>query len=66
MVAFGGVKAGGVFNVTGEGDFSQFNAAAHVFNNAGTFNKSGTDTTTTFGGGGSSTFGVRGCQLRAS
>ena len=42
--------AGGVCNVTGEGNFSQFNAAAHVFNNAGTFHKSGADSTTTFSG----------------
>src|SRR6185503_16837813 len=40
--------AGGVFSVTGEGDFSQSSAAAHAFHNAGTFNKSGAGTTTDF------------------
>ena len=39
---------GGVFSVTGEGDFSQSSAAAHAFNNSGTFNKSGAGTTTDF------------------
>ena len=40
--------AGGVFNVTGEGDFNQSSAAAHAFNNSGTFNKTGAGTTTDF------------------
>lgn len=40
--------AGGVFNATGEGDFLQSSAAAHAFNNSGTFNKSGAGTTTDF------------------
>src|SRR5258705_4254172 len=40
--------AGGVFSVTGEGDFNQSSTAAHAFNNTGTFNKSGAGTDTDF------------------
>ena len=40
--------AGGVFNVTADGDFTQSSAAAHAFNNQGTFNKSGAGTDTDF------------------
>src|SRR5258705_9703981 len=32
--------AGGVFSVTGEGDFNQSSTAAHAFNNTGTVSKS--------------------------
>jgi RHS repeat-associated protein len=39
---------GGTFSVTGEGDLRRNFAAAHAFNNAGTFVKSGPGTTTTF------------------
>ena len=42
--------ASGQFNVTGEGDFDYSYIGAHAFNNAGTFTKSGEDTTTCFSG----------------
>ncbi len=38
--------AGGTFNVTGDGDLNQSSAAAHAFNNSGTFTKSGSGTVT--------------------
>ncbi len=41
---------GGVFNVTGDGDFNQSSTAAHAFNNSGTFNRSGAGTSTVFTG----------------
>jgi len=40
--------AGGVFTVTGDADLQQSSAAAHAFNNSGTFNKNGAGTTTDF------------------
>ena len=40
--------AGGVFTVSGEGDFVPLNAGAHAFNNAGTFVKQGQGTTSSF------------------
>src|ERR1043166_7195740 len=39
---------GGVFNVNDDADFTQSSAAAHAFNNTGTFNKNGAGTTTDF------------------
>ncbi len=39
-------RPGGVFNITGDGDLNQSSAAAHAFNNAGSFHKSGAGTVT--------------------